>query len=109
MSFVNKQSGKSVMSYLKLFSHGKVTIEETCYCCSKCFEEYLLKHQSRIPIPIFSKKRIGKFVKIGSFSEPTGAVRPKVTKKSIDVTDVVNGTSFVGLCPGQGFPVPRYR
>lgn len=43
------------------------------------------------------------------FPEPTGAVKPKVPKKSIDVSEVMKGTAFVGLCPGQGFPVPRYR
>jgi hypothetical protein len=43
------------------------------------------------------------------FSEPNGAVRPRVTSKTIDVKEIVAGGRVVALCPGQGFPVPIYR
>nr|CAD7199658.1 unnamed protein product [Timema douglasi] len=42
-------------------------------------------------------------------AEPTGGVRPRVTSKTIEFKDVPRGSEFVALCPGQGFPVPRYR
>lgn len=43
------------------------------------------------------------------FSEPNGAVRPRVTSKTIDVKEIMAGGRVVALCPGQGFPVPMYR
>lgn len=45
----------------------------------------------------------------GVFAEPTGSVPPRVASKSIDVKGVAVGETFVGLCLGQGFPVPFYR
>lgn len=43
------------------------------------------------------------------FSEPNGAVPPRIKSKVIEVKDVVSGARFVGLCQSQGFPVPVFR
>ncbi|KAL7736494.1 hypothetical protein ACLKA6_019693 [Drosophila palustris] len=41
--------------------------------------------------------------------KPIGHVKPRIAIKSIEINEVsLNGT-FVGHCPGQGYPVPVYR
>lgn len=44
-----------------------------------------------------------------SFSEPIGFVKPQVSSKIIEFKDVGAGSVFVGICPGQAFPVPVFR
>lgn len=38
-----------------------------------------------------------------------GHVKPRIAIKSIEINEVPLGATFVGHCPGQGYPVPVYR
>nr|XP_017031924.1 Down syndrome cell adhesion molecule-like protein Dscam2 isoform X28 [Drosophila kikkawai] len=42
-------------------------------------------------------------------TEPVGLVKPRISVKSIEINEVPLGGTFVGHCPGQGYPVPVYR
>lgn len=44
-----------------------------------------------------------------SFVEPVGQLKPRIAIKSIEINEVPLGDTFVGHCPGQGYPVPVYR
>lgn len=44
-----------------------------------------------------------------SFAEANSAVAPRVTSKNIEVKNIESSDTFVGICSGQGFPVPKYR
>lgn len=41
--------------------------------------------------------------------EPIGFVKPQVSSNVIELKNVKVGTEFVGICPGQAFPVPVFR
>lgn len=43
------------------------------------------------------------------FTEPIGYVKPQVSSKVIEIKTVGTGSVFVGICPGQAFPVPVFR
>lgn len=43
------------------------------------------------------------------FEEPVGHVKPRVSSKTIEIKEVRVNDTFVGLCPGQAYPVPVYR